>query len=204
LLRAVDEAPPLLFTAGGLCGSDDRAVAVVGTREPSHRGRALAAELTRTLSASGYTVVSGLAAGIDTVVHQSALETGGRTIAVIGNGLEHAYPAQNAKLQRRIAAEGAIVSQFLPPARPSRRSFPLRNAVMSGLTLATVIVEASATSGTRVQARLALSQRRAVLLMPELLVNPWARDLVGRPGVQVLDGAATVITALGRSDGVAA
>jgi DNA processing protein len=197
LLRETAEPPPLLFIAGELRAGDRRAVAVVGTREPSPEGRALAAELTRALLTAGYSVVSGLAAGIDAVVHQTALDAGGRTVAVIGSGLGHCYPPQNAGLQRRIAADGAVVSQFLPSERPSRRSFPLRNAVMSGLTLATVIVEASATSGTRVQARSALSQGRRLLLMPELLVNEWARDLVGRPGVTVLDGAAAVIGALG-------
>jgi len=204
LLRETAEPPPLLFIAGELRADDRRAVAVVGTREPSARGRALAAELTRTLLAAGYTVVSGLAAGIDAVAHRTALDAGGRTLAVIGNGLEHRYPPQNAGLQRWIEADGAVVSQFLPSARPSRRSFPLRNATMSGLTLATVIVEASAASGTRVQARAALSQGRRLLLMPALLANAWARDLVGHPGVQVLDNAPAVIGALERSAAVVA
>ena len=166
---------------------------VAGNRRSE--GCSLAAELTRSLVDAGYTVVSGLAAGIDTVVHRTALESRGRTIGVIGNGLEHCYPSQNADLQRRIECEGAVVSQFLPSMRPTRRSFPTRNAVMSGLTLATVIVEASATSGTRVQARSALSQGRRVLLMEGLLANDWARDLVGRDGVDVLHSPAVLVRA---------
>ena len=204
LLRDTAEAPALLFIAGALRAGDGRAVAVVGSRKPTRGGCSLAADLTRCLAAAGYTVVSGLAAGIDTVVHQTALVSGGRTIAVVGNGLDHCYPSQNARLQQRIEREGAVVSQFLPPTRPSRRSFPARNAVMSGLTLATVIVEASATSGTRAQARFALSQGRRVLLMERLLVNDWARDLARRDGVEVPRDAPAVLDALERRDSVAA
>jgi DNA processing protein len=204
LLYGTIEAPALLFIAGELRPGDQRAVAVVGTREPTQRGCSLAADLTHCLAAAGCTVVSGLAAGIDTVVHRTALDSGARTIAVIGNGLEHCYPSQNADLQRRIALEGAVVSQFLPSTRPSRRSFPARNVVMSGLSLATVIVEASEASGTRVQARFALSQGRRVFLMPGLLVNDWARDLAGRGGVEVLDSADAVVGALERRSSVAA
>jgi DNA processing protein len=204
LLRGTAEAPALLFVAGALRPDDGRAVAVVGSRKPTRRGCSLAADLTHCLAAGGYTVASGLAAGIDTVVHRTALGSGGRTIAVIGNGLDHCYPPQNAHLQQRIECEGAVVSQFLPPTRPSRRSFPSRNAVMSGLTVATVIVEASATSGTRAQARFALSQGRRVLLMEGLLVNDWARDLAGREGVDVLRAGPEVLEALERRDSVAA
>ena len=204
LLRGTAAAPVVLFVSGALRAGDGRAVAVVGSRKPTRRGCSLAADLTRCLAAAGYTVVSGLAAGIDTVVHQTALVSAGRTIAVIGTGLDHCYPPQNAHLQQRIEWEGAVVSQFLPPTRPSRRSFPSRNAVMSGLTVATVIVEASATSGTRAQARFALSQGRRVFLMEGLLVNEWARDLVGREGVEVLRAAPEVVDALERRDSVAA
>jgi DNA processing protein len=204
LLRDTAEAPALLFVAGALRAGDERAVAVVGSRKPTRRGCSLAADLTRCLAAGGYAVVSGLAAGVDTVVHRTALVSGGRTIAVIGNGLDHCYPPQNAHLQQRIEREGAVVSQFLPPTRPSRRSFPTRNAVMSGLTVATVIVEASETSGTRAQARFALVQGRRVLLMEGLLVNDWARELAGREGVEVLRTAPEVLDALERRDSVAA
>ena len=196
LLRGTADAPPLLFVAGEVRAGDRRAVAVVGSRRPTERGCSLAADLTCCLAVAGYTVVSGLAAGIDTVVHRAALGSGGRTIAVIGNGFEHCYPPQNAGLQRQIERDGAVVSQFLPSTRPSRRSFPTRNAVMSGLTVATVIVEASATSGTRTQARSALSQGRRVLLMEGLLVNDWARDLAGRVGVDVLGSPAAAVGAL--------
>jgi DNA processing protein len=134
----------------------------------------------------GYTVISGLAAGLDTIAHVTALDRGGRTVAVIGTGLSYAYPPQNAGLQERIAGEGAVVSQFWPDTGPARPNFPLRNAVMSGLALATVIVEAGQTSGARTQARAALAHGRPVLLAATLLEQPWAQGLASRPGVHVL------------------
>jgi DNA processing protein len=107
-------------------------------------------------------------------------------VAVVGTGLQHAYPPQNATLQERIAAECAVVSSFWPETGPVRRNFPLRNAVMSGLSLATIIVEATQTSGARTQARAALAHGRPVLLAAKLLEQPWAQDLAARPGVHVV------------------
>lgn len=185
-LRHVHDRPPLIFVAGSLLPADSRAAAVIGSRRASPRGLAAAGKIARALAADGCTVVSGLAAGVDTAAHLAALEVGGRTIAVVGTGLAYCYPSQNAALQARIAAEGAIVSRFWPHDRPSRRSFPLRNAVMSGLARATVVVEASSTSGARVQARLALAHGRPVLLWAPLLSEDWARELAARPGVHVV------------------
>ena len=204
LLRNTAQAPVLLFVAGRLRAVDRRIVSVVGTRRPTPQGCSLAADLTRCLAAAGYTVVSGLAAGIDTVAHRTALACGARTVGVLGNGLDHCYPPQNADLQRQLQRSGAVVSQFLPSTRPSRRSFPIRNAVMSGLTIATVIVEASPTSGTRVQARSALSQGRRVLLMAPVLANQWAVELAERPGVEIIDGAQAVLEALEPAETTAA
>jgi DNA processing protein len=191
-LATVAAPPPLLFVAGNLAGADRRAVAVVGARRPTERGVAAATATARRLIADGFTVVSGLAAGIDAAVHRAALDAGGRTLAVIGCGLDHAYPPEHADLQRRIAATAAVISQFPPEERPTRRTFPMRNGVMAGLTQATVIVEALATSGTRVQARLALAEGRAVLLLPPVLEQPWARELAERPGVHVVDSPAAL------------
>src|SRR5205085_6572040 len=132
-------------------------------------------------------VLSGLAAGIDTAAHTAALDKGGRTVAVIGTGLRRAYPPQNEALQGRIARECAVVSQFWPDEAPRRRSFPMRNAVMSGMGLATVIVEATHTSGARVQSRFALAQERPVFLLASLLEQQWARELSTRPGVHVFE-----------------
>ncbi len=197
-LRAVYDHPPLLFVSGHLKSEDARAVAVVGSRKASDAGIASTRALARELVEAGYTVVSGLAAGIDKEAHTAALDAGGRTIAVLGTGLYHCYPPDNAQLAQRIAKECALVSQFWPEAPPTRRTFPMRNAVMSGLTLGSVIVEATQTSGTRVQARLALAQGRPVFLYSSLLRQPWARELARRPGVHAIDGPGDLVALLGR------
>ncbi|HLY49563.1 MAG TPA: DNA-processing protein DprA [Solirubrobacteraceae bacterium] len=184
-LRGVHDRPPLLFVNGELMPSDSRGVAVIGSRLASPAAVTNARAITRELIASGYTVVSGLAAGIDTAAHSTALEENGRTVAVLGTGVLRSYPPENASLQRQIATRGAVVSQFWPEAGPSRKTFPLRNATMSGLALATVIVEATATSGARVQARHALAHGRPVLLAESLLGQPWAQDLASRAGIHV-------------------
>ena len=185
-LRGVHDRPPLIFVAGRLEPADARSAAVIGTRRPSPAGIQAARRIAEHLVDAGYTVVSGLAAGIDATAHTAALERRGRTVAVVGTGLRRSYPPQNARLQRRIASECAVVSQFWPDAPPSRRSFPMRNAVMSGLTLATVVVEASHASGSRTQARLALDQGRPVFLPHALLSQPWATELAARPGAHVV------------------
>ncbi len=181
-LRAVHDRPPLLFVAGRLDQTDARALAVVGSRAPSQGTVAVARRIAGDLVDAGYTVFSGLAAGIDTAAHTAALQAGGRTVAVVGTGLRRCYPPQNAGLAQRIVSECAVVSQFWPDSPPTRRSFPMRNAVMSGMTLGTVIVEASHTSGTRTQARLALAQGRPVFVHRSLLSQAWARELATRPG----------------------
>jgi DNA processing protein len=185
-LKGVHDRPPLIFVAGELRPEDARSIAVIGSRKATESGLARTREITARLIQDGFTVVSGLAAGIDTVAHTAALAARGRTVAVIGTGLHHSYPPQNAVLQRRIANECAVISQFWPDDPPSRRSFPMRNAVMSGMTLGTVIVEASETSGSRVQSRLALAQGRPVFLLESLLNQPWAQELAARPGVHVV------------------
>ncbi len=197
-LRSVENRPPLLFIAGELCASDSRSVSVIGTRSPSECGCQTAASVAEGLSAAGYSVFSGLACGIDARVHTAVLQCGGRTVAVIGTGLDHAYPRENAHLQERIALESAVVSQCWPDAQPTRQSFPARNALMSGLTLGSVIVEASPTSGTRVQARHALSQGRKLVLMDRVLGQDWAKELVGTPGVSVAQTADDVLAAFHR------
>lgn len=197
-LRAAHDRPPLIFVAGRLIPGDWRSVAVVGSRHASQAGLNAARTISRHLSEEGHAVVSGLAAGVDTAAHTAALARGGRTIAVLGTGLEHCYPVANAPLQRRLADEHAVVSQFWPDSPPTRQSFPMRNAVMSGMTLATVVVEASPTSGARLQARLALGQGRAVFLLARLLSQPWARELARRPGTKVVTSAREITAALAR------
>jgi DNA processing protein len=198
-LRAVHDRPPMVFVAGSLTPADARSVAVVGARKATGPGMRRAGAIAEHLVKGGYTVVSGLAAGIDTAAHTSALAHGGRTVAVIGTGLARSYPPENASLQRRIAAECAVVSQFWPESPPSRRSFPMRNAVMSGLALATVVVEASDTSGARMQARLACAQGRPVFLLASLVERQaWAREYAARAGTHVVSEPSEITTVLER------
>jgi DNA processing protein len=186
-LRAVHDRPPLIFVAGALQATDARAIAVIGSRQASPLGLNAAGAVSEHLVQSGFTVVSGLAAGVDTAAHTAALQAGGRTLAVLGTGLARCYPPQNAALQRQLADRCAVISQFWPDTPPSRHSFPQRNAVMSGLSLATVIVEAARTSGARIQARRALAHGRPVFLMRPVLSEPWARALSQRPGTYVVE-----------------
>ena len=197
-LLAVHDRPPLLFITGALSPADARSVAVIGSRQASTAGMRAATEIANHLVEHGYTVTSGLAAGIDTAAHRAALEREGRTVAVIGTGLLRSYPPQNAELQRQIATSCAVVSQFWPEAPPTRRSFPMRNALMSGMSLATVIVEASQTSGARVQARLALAQGRPVFLLDALLEQRWAQDLTTRAGAHVVHAPAQITATVER------
>jgi DNA processing protein len=195
-LRAVHDHPPFLLYRGTLDLRDAEGVAVVGTRQATSHGLQLATEVATALTRVGRPVVSGLAAGIDGAAHRAALGHGGRTIAVVGTGLRHVYPAAHRQLQDEIADRGVVLSQFWPDATPSRRTFPMRNAVMSGFSLATVVIEASQTSGARMQAGLALKHNRPVILMSRLLAHDWAHELATRPGVSVAASADDVISAL--------
>jgi len=195
-LRVAPDRPPLIFVAGEYRSEDRRSVAVIGSRSASRIGLERARDVAAELVNSSYTVVSGLAEGIDTAAHSAALDRRGRTIAVIGTGIRRCYPTQNAPLQRRIASGGAVISQFLPDTGPSRTNFPKRNAVMSGLTLATVVIEASPTSGARTQVRFAQAQNRPVFLAQSLLEQGWARALIEQPGIHAFDSPLEIVDAL--------
>lgn len=185
-LLTVHQRPPFLMMRGHASDADARGVAIVGTRQASDDGKKSAYSLAAALSESGVPVVSGLAAGIDTAALSGTLSANGRAVAVIGTGLRRSYPRENAALQDRIGRVGLVISQFLPDAPPSKTSFPMRNAVMSGYTAATVVVEAPYRSGARMQARLALEQGRHVFLMESLLVNAWARSYAEKPNTTVV------------------
>ncbi|GAA1789897.1 hypothetical protein GCM10009735_21850 [Actinomadura chokoriensis] len=196
-LREVHQAPPVLFARGSLA-EDDLAVSVVGSRAASERGLAIAASVAEGLVRDKVTVVAGLAAGIDTAAHRAALDAGGRTVAIIGTGINKVYPAANRALHEEISSRGLLLSQFWPDAPPQKHTFLMRNATMSGYGLATVVVEAGEHSGARAQARMAVEHGRPVILT-DLVVeaNAWARALVGRPGVHVARGLDDVLTTIG-------
>lgn len=197
-LRMIHQRPPVLFLRGTADERDAASVAVVGTRRASPEGLDQTRDLAAGLAAQGVPVISGLAAGIDTAAHTTALASGGRTAAVIGTGIDRAYPPQNAALQEEIAAKGLLISQFLPGSPPTKTSFPMRNAVMSGYALATVVIEAAYQSGARMQARLALQHGRHVFLMRSLMQHDWARGYAERPAVTVVDNAQQVFEGLQR------
>lgn len=187
LLSQTNEAPPYLFMRGNVRLVDYPTVAVVGTRNPTEEGINKAWNLARLLGKYRLVVASGLAKGIDTAAHQGSLNNKYPTIAVIGTPLTKVYPKENEKLQQQIAEEGLIISQF-PPSSPIQRwNFPMRNAVMSGISLATVIVEAGETSGALIQADYALKQKRLVFIPQSALSNPklkWPKKYVQRDGAE--------------------
>lgn len=195
-LLTIHQRPPFLFYRGRIDPSDTNSVAIVGTRQASARGIRQAEELAEGLAARGVAVVSGLAAGIDAAAHRGALRSGGRTVAVIGTGIRRSYPKENASLQERIGEVGLVVSQFMPDSPPTKSSFPMRNAVMSGYSAATVVVEAPWKSGARMQARLALEHGRSVFLLDTLMEHDWACDYAKRPGATVVSGVEDVLAAL--------
>lgn len=197
-LHLIYNRPPFLWVRGDFDPHSMRAIAVVGTRQATERGRAGARRLARGLADAGVTVLSGLARGIDTEAHTATLDAGGRTVAVIGSGISGpTYPPENEELARRISRQGAVVSQFWPDAPPRRTNFPLRNVVMSGMAAGTVVVEASATSGAKMQARLALEHGKQ-LFLPEQLVEEqeWARRYAGRSGVTVVHSLDDILDVL--------
>ena len=165
-LRKVYNAPPLLYVRGSIEKRDEWAVAVVGTRRASVYGKEAARMVSRGLAQAGVTIVSGLARGIDTVAHQACLEAGGRTLAVLGCGVDVTYPASNARLADEIVERGALLSEYALGTRPDARNFPPRNRIISGLTLGTVVVEADMTSGARITSGFALEQGREVFAIP--------------------------------------
>ena len=181
-----------------MAAADERSIAVVGTRHPSAQGLVVAREVTEGLAEAGYTIVSGLAHGIDACAHATALEHARRTVAVVGTGLRRTYPTDHAELARKIEGAGAVVSQFWPDSPPSKPSFPMRNITMSGIALATVVIEASERSGARMQARFALEHGRRVFLHETLLVHAWAREYAGRPGTTVVHSAADAVEQIER------
>jgi len=204
-LRLIPNLPPFLFILGdGPRAVDLRSVCVVGTRKASEPGLQRARHMARLLVEAGVTVVSGLARGIDTSAHSAALDAGGRTIAVIGNGITSVYPRENEKLAQRIQECGAVVSQFWPTSSPAKWTFPRRNAVMSGIAQGTVVIEASSTSGAKMQARLALEHHKRVFLLSSLVTDqPWARRYLDRGAVEV-DDVEQVLTLLAEPERVIA
>ena len=174
-LKEIDQPPPILFMRGALTTEDAWTVAVVGTRRVSAYGRQVTDELATFLANNGVTVVSGLARGVDAIAHQSALKAGGRTIAVLGCGVDRIYPPEHAQLAEKMIASGALLSDYAPGTPPDAANFPPRNRIISGLSMATVVVEAGETSGALITAQFAADQGREVFAVPGNILAPQSK-----------------------------
>jgi DNA processing protein len=196
LLREIYDPPLVLYVKGGLTAKDKNAVAMVGSRQTTHYGIETARKLAYQLAYVGVTVVSGGARGIDTAAHQGALSAKGRTIAVLGTGINRVFPTENAELFERIAASGAVMTQF-PFNRPAdKQSFPIRNRIVAGMTLGTVVVEANTTSGALITANMAVEAGRQVFAVPGRIDSPRSKgchDLI-KKGAKLCEGAEDILS----------
>jgi DNA processing protein len=198
LLRRIASPPLALFVAGEPAALWHPAVAVVGSRLATAGGREHAFELARALAASGLCIGSGLAAGIDTAAHEGALAAGGLTVAVLGTGPDVPFPRGNAGLLARVAAAGAVASEFPPGTGPQKGQFPSRNRILAGLTLGTVVVEAAQRSGALITARMAADAGREVFALPGSIRNPMARGChrLIRDGAALVERPEDIVAAL--------
>lgn len=170
-LKEIDQPPPVLYLKGEITLEDEWAVAIVGTRKVTHYGKQITEEFSRLLADHKITVVSGLARGVDGIAHKSALEAGGRTIAVLGSGVDRIYPAEHKKLAEDISNAGAVISDYPPGTAPEANNFPPRNRIISGLSRATIVIEAGQTSGALITADFAANQGRNVYAVPGSIYN---------------------------------
>lgn len=195
LLRDIEDAPPLLYARGTLLPQDNHAVCIVGTRKSTVYGREAAYMLAKDLAASGVTIISGLALGIDAAAHQGALDAGGRTIGVMGNGINDVYPSENLELARQIITQGCVVTEFPIGAPPAGKNFPRRNRVMSGLALGVLVVEAGERSGALITTSYAAEHGRDVFAVPSNIFNQAGRgtNRLIQDGAKLVMGAQDVL-----------
>ena len=194
LLLQIPDPPPFLYVYGSL-GHTDRSIAVVGSRNATPYGRSITRSLCEDLADTGLTIISGMARGIDTAAHEGALAVAGKTIAVLGSGLENIYPAANLNLFHRIAESGAVISEFPLNTEPEAHNFPRRNRIISGIALGTVVVEATRNSGSLITARLAAEQNREVFAVPgsiESFKSKGAHALI-KQGAKLVEHVSDII-----------
>ncbi len=190
LLRKIYDPPAFLFILGKIKETDSRSLALVGTRHPTPYGHSVAESLTHEIAQHSITVISGLARGVDTIVHSTALKYGTRTIAVIGSGLDVPYPPENKKLMEHIAEEGAVISEFPMGTKPDAPNFPRRNRIISGLSLGTIVVESAEDGGALITATTALDQDREVFAVPGNITEKRSSG----PNKLIREGRAKLIT----------
>jgi len=174
-LKEIDQPPPVLYIRGEYLPDDLFAVAIVGTRRVTPYGRQITEELSAYLAANGMTVISGLARGVDALAHQTALKAGGRTIGILGSGVDKIYPPEHRALAEQMMERGAIISDYAPGTPPEASNFPPRNRIISGLSLAVVVVEAGETSGALITAEFAAEQGREVFAVPGSILAPQSK-----------------------------
>jgi DNA processing protein len=172
LLREIHDPPLVLYARGNLTALDTPCLAIVGTRRPTFYGLQMARGLACDLARGGITIVSGLARGIDAAAHSGSLDASGLTIAVLGCGIDIIYPREHHRLARQISEKGLLITEFTPGTSPSPQNFPVRNRIISGLSLGTMLVEASEYSGSLITARLSMEQNREVFALPGNLTSP--------------------------------
>jgi len=182
-LKEIAQPPPVLFYKGSITSADDLAVAIVGTRKVTAYGKQITRDTAEYLAHNGVTVVSGLARGVDGLAHHAALEAGGRTIAVLGSGVDVIYPPEHRRLAEQIQKQGAIVSDYAPGTKPDGINFPPRNRIISGLSRATIVIEAGEKSGALITAKFAVEQNREVFAVPGSVLSPMSRGTNGLIGV---------------------
>lgn len=199
LLKQIADPPALLFAQGDISLLSQWQLAIVGSRNPSKSGQDLAYDFARYLVQGDIAVTSGLAAGIDTASHKGALAADGKTVAVVGTGLDRVYPAKNRDLAHSIAESGLIVSEYILGTPPRAENFPRRNRLISGLSLGTLVVEAAIKSGSLITARMALEQGREVFAIPGSIHNPLAKGChqLIREGAKLVETAKDILEELG-------
>lgn len=174
-LKEIDQPPPVLYVRGTISQQDEWAVAIVGTRKVTAYGQQVAEDVAAFLARNGVTVVSGLARGVDSVAHHAALNAGGRTIAVLGSGVDYVYPSENRALAEDLTERGALLSSYAPGTPPESSNFPPRNRIISGLSIAVVVVEAGQKSGALITASFAVEQGREVFAVPGNIFAPQSK-----------------------------
>lgn len=201
ILRNIYDPPVVLYVKGGL-KRDEKALAIVGSRNASEYGSKIAYKLAYKLSLAGFTVISGLAKGIDTFAHIGALEAGGRTVAILGCGIDRIYPQENRKLSEKIENSGAIISEYLPGNKPMPYNFPARNRIISGMAMGIIIVEAGEKSGSLITANHALDQGREVFAVPGNIdsINSKGTNKLIKDGARIITGIEDVLEEFGISD----
>lgn len=197
-LKMIADPPPLLYITGTLTEQDELAIAIVGARRATAAGRAMTEELSHDLAGAGMTVVSGLARGVDAAAHQGALAAKGRTIAVLGCGIDRTYPPEHERLRRKIEERGAILSEAPMGAPPHNHHFPRRNRIISGLSLGVIVTEAAIRSGSLITARLAAEQGREVFAVPGFVKAETSRgtNALLKEGATLIERAQDVIDAI--------